>query len=95
MVEQAFGVIKSEKQGSDKLLSLLPILSVAETADDAVRASVALYFLHPVAGAGLIWQVDAFRNDAVVSTTCRRKPAFSVLRFQARGGETKEIAPEK
>ena len=91
MMKQAFGVIKSEKQGSDNLAARLNVLPVAKAADDAVRASVALYFLHPIAGAGLIWKVDAFRNDAVASTTCRRKPAFSVLQFQARGRKTKEI----
>ena len=79
MVKQAVGIIKSEEHRSDNLATRLKVLPVAKAADHAVRASVPLYLLHSVTVAGLIRKIETFRDDAVASATCRRKPTFGVL----------------
>src|SRR5450631_4335330 len=94
-MEQAVGVIKSEQQRSDNLAAGLKFFPIAESADDAVRASVPLYLLHAVAVAGLIWEVEAFRNHAVASTTCRSKPTLSILQLQAGRRKTEQVCARK
>ena len=81
VMEQTLSVIKTEQHRSDDLATALRVLRVAEAAYDAVRAPMTLYFLHSFAVARLIGKVEAFRNDAVASATCRRKPAFGVLQL--------------
>ena len=94
-MKQAFGIIQSEEDRSHDLAAGLKIFPVAKTADHAVRASVPLYLLHPITVTGLIRKIEAFRDDAVASATCGRKPAFCVFQTQAGRGKTKKVIAGK
>ena len=95
MVEHAVGIIKSEEDRSHDLAARLKVFPVAKAADHAVRASVPLYLLHPFAVAGLIRKIDTFRDDAITSASCRRKPAFSVFHLRAGRRKTKKVLARK
>src|SRR3954468_21952898 len=89
-MEQARGIIKSEKHGSDDLAAALQVLSIAKPADHTVRASITLDLLHAVAVPSLIWEVKPFGDHAVAAAAGLSKPTMSILQFQAGRRKTEQ-----
>src|SRR3977135_676293 len=95
MMKQAAGIVEPEKTRTNNLPTSLKFSPVPEAADDTVRASIALDLLHAVPLTGLIRKIEAFRDHAIASSSCRRKPMMSVLKLQTGRGKPKKICAGK
>ena len=69
VMQQAIVVEKAQQQGSYDLAANLFLLGVAEAADYAIRGSVSLDLLHTFPRAGLIGEIQTFRDDAIATSS--------------------------
>lgn len=91
MVQQPVVIVEPEKNRPDDLPARQTVFAVAKAADDTVRTTITLNLLHTLSIAGLVWKVEALRDDAIASTARRREPTLGIPQLRAGRRKAKQV----